>query len=156
MEFRRSNAVARKGNPSASQGSIGGYVGPANPTRIIATDSAATVAFAVASTSRRKYTRAPPARRLLVTVLPESLDAQPTPCEKPVIERVGFNFSQQPLSSAADEDVVKLDDKKQFLDWMKVQRTLQNWMEEDSADMPKQAQDGREKAGAARKAEGRK
>lgn len=71
---------------------------------------------------------------------------------------VAFTFSQQPLSAPADEVVVKevrLDGKQEFFECLKVQRTLQNWLDEGDIDMPAEAKKARETVAAKREAGGR-
>jgi hypothetical protein len=58
---------------------------------------------------------------------------------------VAFTFSQQPL----------LDGKQEFFECLKVQRTLQNWLDEGDIDMPAEAKKARETVAAKREAGGR-
>lgn len=157
VEFRQGSTIARDQQPNPHQSGLVGYVAPAISTPTVTTDTPSPAASV--STARRKQTRAARIRRLVVPVLPESIDHQPTPYLKEIVERVAFNFSQQPLSAAMDEDVVKevrLDGEQEFFDWLKVQRTLQNWLDGNDIDMPAEAKKARETVAAKREAEGRK
>lgn len=123
VKFRQGSTIARDQQHDAQQSGRVGYVAPAISTPTVTTDTPSPAASV--STALRRHTRAAPIRPLVVPVLPESIDPQPTTYRKEIVERVAFNFSQQPLSAAMDEDAVKeerLDGKQEFFDWLKVQR----------------------------------
>lgn len=94
---------------------------------------------------------------LIAPAMPDWNDLNIPAYSKAVVDRIKFDFAldrSTPSDEALRPEDITLPDKDAFEEWLKCQRSLQNWNQHDRVDMQAEARSARESYAAKRESAG--